>query len=109
MLRKNTIDRNAQKMEVSGCEWNSWDQVREILEGAEEILYSEYDNDAEAWYFTRAGQFVRVCGLDQDRYYIWEEDAAADELAGTLYKDQWEQFFGSFLPSREFIAGMFRE
>ena len=53
-----------------------------LLGGAAEICESVQDNDAERWFLSEGGQFLRVTGLDAERCYVTSPAYALDMLAG---------------------------
>lgn len=63
--------------------------VEGILTGAHEICSSVADNDTDAWFLTRAGQFVRRTGEDADRFYVWPIDEAFDFLGDLVEENVW--------------------
>lgn len=50
--------------------------IRGVLMGATEIWSTEQDNDSEFWYFTPAGQYVRICGIEQEDCYVYDREEA---------------------------------
>jgi hypothetical protein len=66
------------------CELLNGTDVAGILVGAFEICESIQDNDIERWSLTKAGQFVRECGQDGGRFYVWPENEALDFLDGMV-------------------------
>lgn len=58
------------------------------LEGAITLYDIEYDNDTEALFVTRGGQYVRRTGEDSDRYYVLDRDDARDVADGIIDEDE---------------------
>lgn len=65
--------------------------VEGILAGAHEICSLNADNDTDAWFLTRGGQFVRRTGEAADRFYIWPINEAFDFLDGIVADDAWDK------------------
>lgn len=62
--------------------------VAGVMAGAKLICSTEQDNDSEFFYLTRAGQVVRVTGLDQDRFYVYDrDDHTAKDMLVSLADD----------------------
>lgn len=93
-----TIDRSAPTLPET-CDRLNAVEIESILPGAIQICRTEQDNDTEAWYFTQAGQFVRVTGSDQDRFYVVPADDARDALEGMLAEDRFAALFPSEAPA----------
>lgn len=68
--------------------------VAPILEGATEVFDLESDNDRERWFFTRASQFVRISGLDQERCFVYDADTAFEILSDQIDDQTRERYFG---------------
>jgi hypothetical protein len=65
-----------------------YEQVVEARECSEEICSTEQDNDAETWEVTGAGQILRICGSDQDRFYVWDSLEALEFLYDWAERDR---------------------
>ncbi len=77
-------------------EYLSFNQVDEAIENAAQI-YASDDDDKYVVYFTRAGEYVRCIGHEQDRYQLISYDEAHSQYSDKISSYNVFRFFGAKL------------
>lgn len=91
-----SLDPKALRLPVTGKRLDLI-EITPLLDGAVQVCASVQDNDAETWLFTRGGQFIRITGIDQDRYYLYGQGRAFEMIGDQLDDSTKARFFAPAL------------